>query len=66
MNLVTDIPYEIVPPQLTSAVEVTSATEITQEATSSQTTTSTSILGVNNAASFGGYSPGVGHIDCKT
>ncbi|KFZ01138.1 hypothetical protein V500_00875 [Pseudogymnoascus sp. VKM F-4518 (FW-2643)] len=54
------------PNQLTSAVDVASATEITQEATSSQTTTSTSILGVNNAASFGGYSPGGGHIGCET
>ncbi|OBT57881.1 hypothetical protein VE04_02107 [Pseudogymnoascus sp. 24MN13] len=66
MNLVTDIPYEIAPPQLTSAVEVASATEITQEVTSSQSSTSTSILGVNNAASFGGYSPGGGHMGCKT
>ncbi|KFY62868.1 hypothetical protein V496_04343 [Pseudogymnoascus sp. VKM F-4515 (FW-2607)] len=67
MNLVTDIPYEAVPNQITSAVEVASPTNFasptyitspTRETNSSHSTTSTSILDVNNAARSGGYSPG--------
>ncbi|KFY06376.1 hypothetical protein V491_08671, partial [Pseudogymnoascus sp. VKM F-3775] len=61
MNLVTDIPYEAKPTQITSAVEVASPinfTSPTRDANSSHSATSTSILDVNNAARSGGYSPG--------
>ncbi|KFY40144.1 hypothetical protein V494_03617, partial [Pseudogymnoascus sp. VKM F-4513 (FW-928)] len=60
-NLITDIPYETTPTQLTSAAQVASPTNFaspTRETSSSHSTTSTSILDVNNAARSGGYSPG--------
>ncbi|KFY57727.1 hypothetical protein V497_05303, partial [Pseudogymnoascus sp. VKM F-4516 (FW-969)] len=64
LNLVTDIPYETRPTQITSAAEVQSPTNFasptypTRDTNSSHSTTSTSILDVNNAARSGGYSPG--------